>query len=207
VIASQNTEGNQMRKLIIIAASLAALAIPTAAMASVAVENGVGFVGKGDVQTKLGYANNNDFTDADARSATFTAASSTTIMVVGVKCSTFPGGISMPEDQHVLAPFSIGHGEGTVTAINSSPKISGGKVTGYNLTGVGAPITGAATTPSTLDYSKILTPTTCPEGEHFAGWVDASHIFNYVPTVSDLAVSIGTKTAALPDTPVPAPVV
>ena len=197
-----------MRKLIIIAASLAALAIPTAAMASVSVDgNGVGFVGKGDVQTALGYANNNAFTDTDARSAKFTAASSTTIMVVGVKCSTFPGGISMPEDQHVLAPFSIGHGEGTVNGIDSSPKISGGKVTGYNLTGVGAPITGAATTPSTLDFSKILTPTTCPEGEHFAGWVDASHIFNYVPTVSDLTVSIGTKSAALPNTPVPAPVV
>ena len=190
-----------MRKLIIIAASIAALAIPTAAMASVAVDgNGVGFVGKGDVQTALGYANDAAF-QKDASKTTFTAASSTTIMVVGVKCSTFPGGVSMPEDQHVLAPFSIGHGEGTVTTIKASPKISGGKVTGYNLTGIGNP-TGAATTPSTLDFSKILTPTTCPEGEHFAGWVDPSHIFNYVPTVSDLTVSNGTKTVALPNTPV-----
>ena len=49
-----------MRKLIIIAASLAALAIPTAAIASVAVDNGVGSVGKGDVQTALGW-NNADF--------------------------------------------------------------------------------------------------------------------------------------------------
>jgi hypothetical protein len=192
-----------MRKLFIIAAAIAALAIPTAAMATVAVDGtGTGFVGKGDVQTALGYANNNAFTDADARSAKFTAASSTTVMVVGVKCSTFPGGVSMPEDQHVLAPFSIGHGEGTVTTINASPKSSGGKVTGYNLTGIGTTVVGAATTPSTLDYSKILTPTTCPGGEHFAGWVDPSHIFNYVPAVSDLTVSIGTKSAALLNTPV-----
>jgi len=58
-----------MRKLIILAASIAALAIPAAGIASVAVDaNGVGFVGKGDVQTALGYKNNNDFTDAAARS-------------------------------------------------------------------------------------------------------------------------------------------
>jgi hypothetical protein len=196
-----------MRKLIIIiAASFAALAITGAAMASVSYDGaGNGFVGKGDVQTALGYANNNAFTDADARSAKFTAASSTTTMVVGVKCSTFPGGVSMPEDQHVLAPFSIGHGEGTVVTIKSAPKISGGKVTGYNLTGIGA--STDATTPSTLEYSKILTPTTCPEGEHFAGWVDPSHIFNYVPTVSDLTVTIGGKSAPLPNTPVAAPAV
>jgi hypothetical protein len=192
-----------MRKLMIIAASIAALAIPTAAMASVTVDgNGNGFVGKGDVQTALGYANDAAF-QKDASKATFTAASSTTIMVVGVKCSTFPGGISMPEDQHVLAPFSIGHGEGTVNTVIASPKVTGGKVTGYNLTGIDAP-TGA-TTPSTLDFSKILTPTTCPVGEHFAGWVDASHIFNYVPTVSDLTVTIGGKPAPLPNTPVVLP--
>ena len=47
-----------MRKLIILASSLLALAIPTAAMANVAVEeNGVGFVGKGDVQNALGLKN------------------------------------------------------------------------------------------------------------------------------------------------------
>jgi hypothetical protein len=184
-------------------AALAAIGVigtASAASASVNVSDGVGFVGKGDVQTALGYANDPAF-QQDASKAMFTAASSTTIMVVGLKCSTFPGGISMPEEQHVLAPFSIGHGEGTVNTVNFTPKISGGKVTGYNLTGVGTTSTGA-TTPSTLDFSKILTPTSCPEGEHFAGWVDPAHVFNYVPTVSDLTVSIGTKSAALPNTAV-----
>jgi parvulin-like peptidyl-prolyl isomerase len=52
-----------MRKLFIIAASLLALAIPTAAMANVAVDNGVGFVGKGDVQTALGLKNDAEMQD------------------------------------------------------------------------------------------------------------------------------------------------
>ena len=191
-----------MRKLIIIAASLLALAIPTAAMASVAVDgNGVGFVGKGDVQTALGYANNNAFTDADARSATFTATTAYSVTITGLKCSTFPGGFSTPEDQHVLDTFSIGRGEGTVNKITATPKISGGKVTGYNLTGIGDP-TGA-TTPSTLDYSKWAT--SCPEGERFAGWVDPAHVYSYILTTSDLTVSIGDKSAALPNTPVVLP--
>ena len=193
-----------MKKIILGVIAVAMLAIPTAAIASVNVDgNGTGFVGKGDVQTALGYANNNTFTDADAKSATFTAASRTRYMVVGVKCSTFPGGVSYPRTS-TCSPHSIGHGEGTVTAITSSPKISGGKVTGYNLTGVGA-ATGA-TTPSTLDYSKDPDPDDLPRGRALRRMGGRKSLLNYVPTVSDLTVSIGTKTAALPNTPVPAPV-
>src|SRR5687767_8742538 len=44
-----------MRKFIILGISIVALIVPTAAIASVAVDaNGTGFVGKGDVQTALG---------------------------------------------------------------------------------------------------------------------------------------------------------
>ena len=47
-----------MRKIIITAAAIAALVVPTAAMASVAVDtNGFGSVGKGDVQTALNLKN------------------------------------------------------------------------------------------------------------------------------------------------------
>ena len=60
-----------MRKFIILAVSIAALAIPTAAMANVAVDNGVGFVGKGDVQSALGW-NNGDF-DKKVGTLIFTA--------------------------------------------------------------------------------------------------------------------------------------
>ena len=60
-----------MRKFIILASSLLALAIPAAGIASVAVENGVGYVGKGDVQTALGW--NNAAFDKGAGSLKFTA--------------------------------------------------------------------------------------------------------------------------------------
>ena len=40
-------------KFIVVAGALAALAVPSVASANVAVENGAGFVGKGDVQTAL----------------------------------------------------------------------------------------------------------------------------------------------------------
>src|SRR5262245_6996612 len=51
-----------MRKTIMVAGGLAAATTlivlgAGAANANVAVENGVGYVGKGDVQSKLGYAN------------------------------------------------------------------------------------------------------------------------------------------------------
>ena len=184
---------------IVAAAGLVAIGAGSAAHASVTMDDtGHGFVGKGDVQNALGYANNNAFTDADARSATFTAATAYSVTMTGVKCSTFPGGFSTPEDQHVLAPINIGHYEGTVNTINATPKISGGKVTGYNLTGIGA-ATGA-TTPNTTDFSKWAT--SCPEGERFAGWVDPANVYSYALTTGDLTASVGSKTAALPNTPI-----
>ena len=46
-----------MKKFITAGLAIAMLAVPSVASANVAVENGVGFVGKGDVQTALGLAN------------------------------------------------------------------------------------------------------------------------------------------------------
>ena len=64
-----------MRKLIILGISIAALAIPATALATVAVDaSGNGFVGKGDVQTALGYGNDGAFQAANPASATFTIA-------------------------------------------------------------------------------------------------------------------------------------
>ena len=196
-----------MRKLIILAASIAALAIPATALANVAVENGVGFVGKGDVQTALDYLNNNTFTDADARSATFTVTTTKSYMA-GVLCSTFPGGVSMPEDRHVVN-VNMGTLSTGVANVLSSPKISGGKVTGYNLTGIGSAV---STTPD--DYSHLnwsAWSTSCPDGESFAGWAypaaNPTNPFFTATTTGDLTVKIGTKTALLPNTPGPTPVV
>ena len=62
-----------MRKLIILGISIAALAIPATALATVAVDaSGNGFVGKGDVQTALGYKTDAPFQAANPASATFT---------------------------------------------------------------------------------------------------------------------------------------
>jgi flagellar biosynthesis/type III secretory pathway protein FliH len=63
-----------MRKLMILGASLAALAVPAAAIAGVTVNaDGTGFVGKGDVQTALGYNNSALQKAVEAKSLKFTA--------------------------------------------------------------------------------------------------------------------------------------
>ena len=185
-----------MRKFIVFAASIAALAIPTAAMATVAVDNGVGFVGKGDVQNALGYANNNAFTDADARSAKFTIDGDATDIFMDVNCQKLDGTV-----HEIVVP--LGYYAWDETVITSTPKISGGKVTGYNLTGVVTPGPTAHTTPN-------ASVTSCPAGESWAGWGgDTPGRWIWVPRASSgiLQVTIGNKTAALPNTPVPAPVV
>jgi hypothetical protein len=92
----------------------------------------------------------------------------------------------------------MGNLAGTTTKITSDPKITGGKVTGYNLTGV------TTTTPNTVDWS--LWSKSCPAGERFAGWADASNVFRQVTTPGHgLQVTIGSKTADLPNTPVVLP--
>ena len=66
-----------MRKLVILGASLMALAVPgPAARASVTIDAaGKGFVGKGNVQTALGYNNAALQKAVDAKTLVFTARS------------------------------------------------------------------------------------------------------------------------------------
>ena len=73
-----------MKKLILGVIAVAMLAIPTAAIASVAVDNGVGFVGKGDVQTALGW--NNAAFDKGAGSLKFTAGAEKVIADYKMSC-------------------------------------------------------------------------------------------------------------------------
>ena len=76
-----------MRKLILTGmavAMLAMLAIPAAASANVAVDNGVGYVGKGDVQTALKW-NNGDF-DKGVGSLKFTANAEKVIADYKMSC-------------------------------------------------------------------------------------------------------------------------
>jgi hypothetical protein len=63
-----------LRKLIIIAASFAALAIPTAAMAAVSYDDAsVGHVDKSDIQNLFGWNNGTFQTQGPGRSITFTS--------------------------------------------------------------------------------------------------------------------------------------
>jgi hypothetical protein len=186
-----------MRKLIIIAASLAALAIPTAAMATVAVENGTGFVGKGDVLTALGYANDAAL-QADVGKITFSQTSDTMSTVFHVKCAPTDG-VTVDWAQAHNVDNNIGNFGTTTKTFAATPKGNNGKVTGWNLTGA---VTATTTTPDTTDYSKAMT---CPVGERFAGFQQGDIITNPVTPGVSLTVSNGDKTVALPNTPVVVP--
>ena len=139
-----------MRKLVIIAASFAALAISATAMASVAVDNGVGFVGKGDVQTALGW--NNAAFDKGVDSLKFTAGAEK--VIADYKMSCFNGSTGAIDE-------AVGHriisqpGAATVTAtqvLNSNGK----QITGFNLTGNANDFTNVG--------NRVLRDTGCPEG-------------------------------------------
>jgi hypothetical protein len=180
-------------------AALAALGVigtATGASANVAVTNGVGSVGKGDVQTALGYANDAAFqADAQAGKITFSNGSDTTTLTWHPNCGVYVNGVSSPD---TFRPVDIDGGTVTTTRTPNVTvlKNSAGKVTGYTLNGDTDVTTGS------LNWSAWATG--CPAGTGFAGWVDAAHAFDYVSTPggTDLHVSNGTKTVALPNTPV-----
>ena len=125
-----------MRKFIIAVASLLALAIPAAGIASVAVDNGVGTVGKGDVQSALGW--NNAAFDKGAGSLKFTVGAEKVIADYKMSC---------------YGSDAIGHriisqpGTATVAATAVLNAGNGKQITGFNLTGQtsGFTATGGAT--------------------------------------------------------------
>jgi hypothetical protein len=185
-----------MRKLFIIAAALVALAIPTAAMATVTYDgaSGTTSIGKGDVQTALGYKNDAAF-QADTKNITFSYGSDVTQMIADIKCSA--ANVMGPDD-----PFDTAHNvvSSTVTpnAANVTALTNGaGKVTGYTANGI---TSGTPTTTSTFSNWS-----TCPAGEHFMGWLNGpENAFHYetTPGSSVLMVSNGGSPVALPITPV-----
>ena len=136
-----------MRKLIITAASIATVAIPTAAMASVAVDStGTGFVGKGDVQNALGLANDAAMQDQYKNGViAFTMGTERSL-------STRRSGSAAPAPTARPVPSTSVPVAGTAVAnINGAGKLTNG----WNLTGVtggaylGGERTGAPTTLAT----------------------------------------------------------
>jgi hypothetical protein len=186
-----------MMRKILIAATMAAvcLAVPAMASATVSVDaNGVGSIGKGDVQTALGYHNDAAF-QADASNIYFSNGTDTTTSYAYVICGDFSNpahpGVSYPADQ---IPVNVVTGITTTTRTpNVTVKKSGGKVTGYTVNGV--------TSETTTQTGKAWYAG-CPAGMGFAGWQDPSHAFGTVVVNggTGLTVSNGVNTVALPNT-------
>jgi hypothetical protein len=169
-----------MRKFIIVAASIAALAVPTAAMASVAVDNGVGFVGKGDVQYALKW-NNSDF-DKNVDNLKFTAGTQSMSNQTRWQC----GGGEQSRTSTVVQSRTV-----KATPVLSS---NGKQITGWNLTGFGFQYVSGG-------YSGAPYVGYCPAGESFDGFLP--NVFTTDVTDGGLKVN-GID---LPNTPVVLPAV
>ena len=174
-----------MRKFIIAVASLLALAIPTAALASVAVENGVGSVGKGDVQSALGW-NNGDF---DKKVGTLKFTASAEMVIADYKMSCFNGSTGAIDAE-------VGHtiisqpGTTTVTATPVLNSGNGKQITGFNLTG--------QTSGFTATGGAALRTVPCPEGSFMYMNLGQGDLFGKTQITGGLKVN-GID---LPNTPV-----
>jgi hypothetical protein len=168
-----------MRKFIISGMAVARLAIPAAASASVSVDNGVGTVGKGDVQSVLGW--NNAAFDKGVGTLKFTASAEKVIADYKMSC---------------YGSDAIGHriisqpGTATVTATPIYNAGNGKQITGFNLTGQtnGFTVTGGAT----------LRDVPCPEGSFMYMNLGQGDLFGKTQVTDGLKVN----GIALPNTPV-----
>jgi hypothetical protein len=184
-----------MRK-ILIAATMAAvsLAVPSLASATVSVDsNYAGSVGKGDVQTTLGYANDGAF-QADASNISFSTGSSSSTLTWHAICGVFVNGVSDPS---TFTEVDIPGGTITTTTRPNVTTLTNraGKVTGYTLT-------GGTTTTTSGSQNWSAWATGCPAGTGFARWPsDGTPPFSTVTVqgASGLQVSNGVKTVALPN--------
>ena len=176
---------------IIALAAIALFATTAVASTSVSVTDGVGFVGKGDVQTALGYAN-----DAAIQQA-----------VKEGKIKFIGGGYTLTTDKDTSWTCSDGstqhHHFYTETiasgTVNAVARVNGqGKFTnGWDITGI---TTGIPTTTGFGSDGNRFPTYSCPAGSFFTG-LNVNQTHEYVP-VDGLSVTNGVKTVALPNTPV-----
>ncbi len=138
-----------MRKFIIAIASLLALAIPAAGIASVAVDNGVGYVGKGDVQTALGW--NNAAFDKGAGSLKFTVSGEKLVVDYPMTCFDLNSGSIVSGGHRLIVQ------PGT-SAIEATPVLNGNgkQITGFKLTGKSTGFTNVG--------NRVVRDTGCAEG-------------------------------------------
>ena len=177
---------------IIALAAIALFATTAVASASVSVTDGVGFVGKGDVQTALGYAN-----DAAIQQA-----------VKDGKIKFIGGGYTLTTDKDTSWTCSDGstqhHHFWTTTiapgTVNAVARVNGqGKFTnGWDINGI---TTGTPTTTGVGSDGNRFPSYACPAGSYFTG-LNVNQTHEYLP-VEGLSVTNGVTTVALPNTPVP----
>jgi hypothetical protein len=169
----------------------ALLATAGAASASVNVTDGVGFVGKGDVQNALGYAND---------AAIQTAVREGRIKFIG-------GGYTLTTDKDTSWTCSDGstqhHHFYTTTiapgTVNAVARVNGqGKFTnGWDINGI---TTGTPTTTGVGSDGNRSPSYACPAGSLFTG-MSVNQTHEYTP-VEGLSVTNGGTPVALPNTPV-----
>jgi len=180
-----------MRKFILTAISALAItgAVAATASANVAVDNGVGYVGKGDVQTALNW--NNDAFDKGAGSLKFTAGAEKVIADYKMSCfNGSTGAIDTAVSHQIISQ----PGTTTITATPVLNAGNGKQITGFNLTAQtsGFTATGAAT----------LRTVPCPEGSFMYMNLGQGDLFGKTQITGGLKVN-GID---LPNTPVPAAV-
>lgn len=169
-----------MRKTFI-AAVAALTVVSTAAGAAVAVTDGVGFVGKGDVQLAFGW--NNAAAQKNANAVSFTYEGKTTYDVT-CEWDTVTGG---PRSKTIHHDITIPRHTSVFSTIAADPRKTG-QYTGYNLNGFGSTVT-TGTTPEV--------GAACPGN-------NPGEITEVVETSSTggLFVNFGGTAVALPNTPV-----
>jgi hypothetical protein len=183
-----------MRKIIlglVAATAIAApLALASSANADVAVDNGVGFVGKGDVQTALGGINDTAIQDKWSKGEVKFTSDYVWALDNTMGCTVpVPGGLPVltGDTIHVINGITVSQ---TVNAVAKTTP-SGKLTNGWNLTGLVGSVAYVSPTSETIG--------TCPEGSR------ATKTLKQVETKS--TPSLFVNGIALPNTPVPAPVV
>ena len=138
-----------MRKFIITAASLLALAVPAAGLASVAVDaNGVGFVGKGDVQTALNLKNDAAMQDLFKKDGIkFTASVDRVIADYEMSCGPANTGVTM--HRIITQPATM------VVEAKANTNNAGKLTTGWDLTGK---LTGEVLSVGNATMTETLLP-------------------------------------------------
>ena len=177
-----------MRKLIITGAALVALAVPAVASASVNVDDaGNGFVGKGDVQTALGLANDAAMQALyKANGVHFTIGTERSLSTETVwKC-----GISATNWTQNSRTSTVHYAAASANATANTN--NAGKLTnGWNIAGsAGGAFVGG-------EYTGAAFVGQCPAGKAFRGFLP--HVFSETGSTAGLYVN----GVALPNTPAP----